>query len=314
MEHPLVTIITVTYNSSKYVRKAIESILASSYINFQLIIGDDCSTDDTWSIIQEYRDSRILCYKNEKNIGEYPNRNKAIGLARGEFIFFIDGDDMLFFRGIEDAIREMLRYPECQFGVVNTQSLKCVGPIKIFREDAFNLEFFGGGVIDGSLTNNVFRTSFLKENLFFTEYKFSDTYSRIKFLEKTDVLVLYSIIGAWRISPNQASQKVDQKKSINEMLHFYKHHLLNDKSPIKIDVREKIKARYYKSLFRHLAKNFYNIGYAKRLLKSYLIDDLFGAFVISRAKIDSNFWDHYNWDNINMDIVNNNGSNSVTIK
>ncbi|MFM7858501.1 MAG: glycosyltransferase family 2 protein, partial [Flammeovirgaceae bacterium] len=154
-DQPLVTVITVTYNSSKYVRKAIESILASSYTNFELLISDDASSDNTWEIIQEYKDERIVACRNTTNIGEYNNRNKCIKLAKGEFIFFIDGDDMLFFRGIEDAIREMLRYPECQFGVVNTQSLKCVGPIKISSEDAFNLEFFGGGVVDGSLTNNV---------------------------------------------------------------------------------------------------------------------------------------------------------------
>ena len=52
--NPLVTVVTVTYNSSKYVRDAIEGVLAQSYANIEYIIADDCSTDDTWKIINEY--------------------------------------------------------------------------------------------------------------------------------------------------------------------------------------------------------------------------------------------------------------------
>src|SRR5438105_4541179 len=99
-EWPLVTVITVTYNSAAYVRDAIESVLAQTYDNIEYIIGDDYSTDNTWQIIREYKDERIRAYRNEKNLGEYPNRNKAISLATGKYLIFIDGDDILYPHGI----------------------------------------------------------------------------------------------------------------------------------------------------------------------------------------------------------------------
>jgi len=56
----LVSVITITYNSSKFVRDAIEGVLNQKHKNIQYIIGDDCSNDDTWKIINEYQDNRIV--------------------------------------------------------------------------------------------------------------------------------------------------------------------------------------------------------------------------------------------------------------
>ena len=205
----LVTVIMVTYNSSAYVREAIDSVLLQSYSNIELIIGDDVSTDDTWEIIQEFEDQRIRAYKNPINLGEYPNRNKAISLSKGEFIYFIDGDDLMLFRGIEDTLKDLVRFPKCELAVVRPENPKFIGPIEIDRLDALNLEFFGGGVLDSSLANNIFRTAFLKKNLFLVEYKNSDQYSRILFLKSSNLLVLVTPIAIWRITKNQ-----DLKKSL----------------------------------------------------------------------------------------------------
>ena len=60
---PLVSVVTVTYNSALYVRDALESVLAQTYTDLEYIICDDCSTDDTWKIISEYPDTRIKAYQ-----------------------------------------------------------------------------------------------------------------------------------------------------------------------------------------------------------------------------------------------------------
>ena len=96
MPQPLFTVATITYNSSRWVRQAIESVLASSYTDFEYIISDDCSTDDTWDIIQEYKDGRIKAWRNQTNIGEYPNRNIVLRQAKGKYFLFIDGDDLTY--------------------------------------------------------------------------------------------------------------------------------------------------------------------------------------------------------------------------
>ena len=76
---PQVSVLMTSYNRQDYIAAAIESVLASSLENFELIIVDDRSSDDTLSIARKYeqRDARIKVYLNEKNLGDYPNRNKA---------------------------------------------------------------------------------------------------------------------------------------------------------------------------------------------------------------------------------------------
>ena len=93
---PLVSIITPSYNSEKYIGETIKSVLNQSYINWELVIVDDCSTDKTWDIIRGYalKDSRIKIHKNEVNSGSGITRNRAIDIARGRYIAFIDSDDI----------------------------------------------------------------------------------------------------------------------------------------------------------------------------------------------------------------------------
>ncbi|QAY68577.1 glycosyltransferase family 2 protein [Paenibacillus protaetiae] len=94
----LVSIIMPTYNCSKYIRDTIQSVLNQTYSNWELIIVDDCSTDDTSIIVKDYQknDSRILYHKMQKNSGAAVARNKAIDLAKGSYIAFLDSDDLWF--------------------------------------------------------------------------------------------------------------------------------------------------------------------------------------------------------------------------
>ena len=83
---PLVSILMTCYNREKYIGEAIESVLASSYTNLELIIVDDHSSDNTVGIARAYaaKDSRVNVYVNELNLGDYPNRNKAWPLTQTE--------------------------------------------------------------------------------------------------------------------------------------------------------------------------------------------------------------------------------------
>ena len=96
MIKPLVSIITPTYNCEDFISETIESVINQSYDNWELLIVDDCSTDQTLQLTQQWanEDSRIKCYKLHANSGSGPARNLAIKKARCEFIAFIDGDDI----------------------------------------------------------------------------------------------------------------------------------------------------------------------------------------------------------------------------
>lgn len=95
MGNPLVSIITPTYNHERYIGQCIESVLQQTYSDWELIIVDDGSTDETPNIIKRYKDSRIK-YLRQNNIGIMNLRftyNRALSLSNGEFIAILEGDD-----------------------------------------------------------------------------------------------------------------------------------------------------------------------------------------------------------------------------
>ena len=85
------------YNREQYIAEAIESVLASTFQDFELIIVDDCSTDATVTIARKYEQQniRIKVYVNEVNLGQFKNRNKAVSFANGTYIKFFDSDDIM---------------------------------------------------------------------------------------------------------------------------------------------------------------------------------------------------------------------------
>ena len=89
----LVSVIIPTYNTERYIGKCIQSVLNQTYQDFEIILVDDCSTDNSLGIVRQFRDSRIKVYKNNINRGPSFSRNRAIEVARGEFIAILDSDD-----------------------------------------------------------------------------------------------------------------------------------------------------------------------------------------------------------------------------
>ncbi len=90
---PYVSIVMAAYNCERYIKKAIDSILSQSFSNFELLIIDDLSSDNTWEIVQSYSDHRILLSRNNKNLGYLKSTNKLLKQCRGRLITFQDADD-----------------------------------------------------------------------------------------------------------------------------------------------------------------------------------------------------------------------------
>lgn len=91
----LVSIIMPSYNTAGFIEETIESVLNQTYTDWELIIVDDCSSDNTDEIIKKYlSDERIKYFKNEKNSGAAVSRNKALSEAKGKWIAFLDSDDL----------------------------------------------------------------------------------------------------------------------------------------------------------------------------------------------------------------------------
>jgi glycosyltransferase involved in cell wall biosynthesis len=104
---PRVFVFIPAYNVSLYLADAIESVLIQTYKNWELLILDDCSSDDTSEIVESFikRDSRIKYVKNEKNLGMLRNWNKGITYCNSEFFAKLDGDDIWHPEMIEEALK-----------------------------------------------------------------------------------------------------------------------------------------------------------------------------------------------------------------
>lgn len=90
----LVSVIMPSFNTGKYIKQSIESVMAQTYQNWELLIVDDCSTDSTDEIISSISNERIRYFKNEHNSGAAVSRNRALREAKGKWIAFLDSDDL----------------------------------------------------------------------------------------------------------------------------------------------------------------------------------------------------------------------------
>lgn len=108
----LVSIITPSYNSSRFISDMIESVMRQTYTNWELLITDDCSTDNSCEIINEYVkiDSRIRLFILEENSGAGIARNNSIRHAQGRFMAFLDSDDMWMPEKLQRQLSYMIKY------------------------------------------------------------------------------------------------------------------------------------------------------------------------------------------------------------
>ena len=142
----LVSIIMPSYNTDKFIGQSIESVLNQTYTNWELIIVDDCSTDNTDEIVKKYTDNRIRYFKNGCNSGAAVSRNKALREARGEYVAFLDSDDLWSNDKLEKQI-SFMKENNCSFSYTNYERIDedgnelgilCTGPKVITRRKMYH--------------------------------------------------------------------------------------------------------------------------------------------------------------------------------
>ncbi len=148
----LVSIIMPSWNTGKFISKSIQSVINQTYQNWELLIVDDCSTDDTDEVVKPFlADSRIKYYKNEKNCGAALTRNRAMKEASGEWIAFLDSDDLWMPEKLEKQLSFMnengyvLSYTEYEKIDEDDSPLNIVvsGPDIVNRRKMYNYDYIG---------------------------------------------------------------------------------------------------------------------------------------------------------------------------
>lgn len=138
---PKISIVATFYNSEKYIRKLIDSVLAQTYNDWELICVDDCSPGNDFSILKEYekKDSRIRIISNKKNYGISKAKFRGIQESQGQYLCFIDGDDWLEPNALKFMIEPAI---EDELDMVCMNSRKVLPYIGYSKNSCVNREFY----------------------------------------------------------------------------------------------------------------------------------------------------------------------------
>ena len=258
---PLVSVLMTSYNQENYIGFAIESVIASTYTNFELIIVDDCSTDKTCEVILKYqtKDKRIKFYKNQFNIGDYPNRNKAASHANGKYIKYLDADDIIYEHGLEVMVRSMEMFPEAGLGIslyeieLNIPYPFQMSPKEIFRKEYLSTSLLGLGPSAAIIKNK----NFIEVGGFSGERYIGDTELWLRLSLKFPIVVFNPSLNWYRRHDKQQIQ--NERKDIRIRI-------------VRLDLKRKylIESRtYFSDMEFKFAGERINQHFARILLKEF---------------------------------------------
>ena len=204
----LVSIIMPSYNTGRFIRETIESVLKQTYSDWELIIVDDCSTDDTDAVVAPYlADSRILYIKNDVNSGAAISRNRALREAKGKWIAFLDSDDIWLPEKLEKQIAFMEQngydFSYTSYCQIDEQSIESevtvTGPKKITKTGMYNYCYPGClTVMYNAEKVGLIQIEDIKKN--------NDYAMWLKVCKKADCYLLDEILGKYRIRSGSISR------------------------------------------------------------------------------------------------------------
>lgn len=251
---PYVSVVLPVYNGSKngYLHRSIKSVLNQSYPDFELILIDDGSTDNSWEILTDYaqKDKRIRIFRNEKNQGISYTRNKGNDLARGKYIMIMDQDD----DNHPDRILKQLAFFELKpwIDVLATPAGEKAPWVPLYNQDSLRfLLFFNNNF---GHPNIMVRRSFLKDhNIRYNEkYTCANDYDWLVQILKQDgkFAYMYEQLFYYNGANLSAGSKcfIESREIIKELTGS-KIDMFSDKSKYACDILENALATKYAHLF-----------------------------------------------------------------
>ena len=253
---PKISVLLPVYNGERYLAEAVNSILAQSATDFELMIIDDCSSDSTSDILKTIKDPRLSVFKNEKNIGLTRTLNRGFDLARGEYIARMDADDICFRERFDLQLKCMQAEEKIcvcsgsfkKFGSVNSDVVKELDDNTLKGEILFRNPFTHPFVM--------FRGGFIRQNKIY----YDETYSSAQDYELWLRLAhefkgcLFAnvpyFLGLYRDHDESvsASQKLKQRQNASRARVPYLVQLCGDVSAEEIIIHDKVYEREYQNL------------------------------------------------------------------
>jgi len=282
MNNPLVSVLMTIYNRESFLAEAIESVLSSSYQNWELILVDDKSLDNSEKIARDYqeKDSRIRLYINEQNLGDYPNRNKAATYARGKYIKYLDSDDLIYPDSLAILVDFMEQHPSAAIGLevdalnLLSQACRVMPGVEVLRKSFLEKAFMLCGP-----TGTIFRRDVFESMSGFGQDTFvgSDTIFYLRVALSHDILLFRKNYMFYREHEQQEFLLRKKDYFINSFKEYRKI-ILDPKTPLSVEEQEQAllklrnlhigqTIRFIKKLnFRFAYYTFFKSGFFRQML------------------------------------------------
>lgn len=219
---PLVTVLMAAYNGGRYLKSSIESVVNQSFRDFEFLIINDCSTDDSVKVIEDFNDARIVIHHNEKNIGQTKSLNVGLKLAKGKYIARMDADDLAFPTWLEKLVTCFEKKPE--YAVIGAAAVVIddIGKKKEIRRAPINLNeiifriFFAPPVNHVSVLMN--KAIILKMGGYDEEFKITQDYELWSQLIRRDYSIINvpDILVSYRVHSQSIGFKETDKRGLQE--------------------------------------------------------------------------------------------------
>lgn len=284
--------ITPVYNHEKFIAQTIKSVQSQTYRNWELLIVDDCSNDNSWEIIQKFakKDKRIKAFRNNKNKGLIPNWEFLINNSRGAYIAFLEGDDVFYSNNLEKKIKIFEKYPKvgmvyCNFDIINTtgaivlrnyykkhriktyenQKIKAdeyllsrIAPFSSYSQIMIRRNIIKNGILPRSLDSRA--KVFLPSDW---DYNFRVSINNNIFF------INASLLGYRKHDSNNSADFLNAEKHYNLLLDDYDKSFFDHKDVLIGVLYQRGKIKYLKTLY-FLEKNDFSV--ARRVFFKYVIN------------------------------------------
>ncbi len=276
MNLPKVSVLMTTYNRSKLTASAIESVLASDFSDFELIISDDGSSDDTYDICKSYAaaDSRVKVYSNSENLGDYPNRNKVASYASGKYLKYVDSDDYIYPWALGCMVSMMECFPDAGWGLCSMEpNHSRIFPFQLESKEIFRYHYFGSGIFQRAPLSSIIRREVFESVGGFRSLRMVGDFDMWHRLSLSYPLVLMPQGMVW-YRKHLDQEMTSYRAYLPEYEKILLEHLLSPKCPLDKQEVHLIIFSQKKKLLRQLLSNFLSLRWREcitsyRMLRPY---------------------------------------------
>jgi len=235
MARPLVSVLTTVYNREEFIAECIESVLASSFQDYEYIVVDDCSKDRTVEIARRYAgDPRVRLHVNEKNIGQFPNRNHAAELASGRYVKYLDSDDVLYPHCLQVMVYCMEQFPHAGVGISERGRGIVPLPVCLDPLSAWRQALLGPGLLTRSPLSTIIRRDAFHAcgGFRFPNAKTNDTLFLYEICAVYAAVLLPADLGFYRVHVNQINAGLTRDRAMGETARYLPEIILSGKCPL----------------------------------------------------------------------------------